>query len=130
MMRIIGGILDKSECEIVLNNSVEMSDAEKAPPTVSPTRHLIGGWLWRGECSFGWTETRGGQLLRSTVVLIYMLDLDQRALKAMKEANLNVKFNYVSTHVDIYDNEKVDKLTKESTNRTHKSARTDQVLMD
>ena len=73
----------------------------------------------------GWT--RRGQLLRNADLWRVM----QRALDAIKQADLQVEFRHVPAHVGIYGNEKADKLAKAALRRAHKNAqRTPQDLLD
>ena len=73
----------------------------------------------------GWT--RRGQPLRNADLWQVM----QRALTAMKEANIKVEFRHVPAHVGIYGNERADRLAKAAKNRGHKAVpRTEQELND
>ena len=73
----------------------------------------------------GWT--RRGKFLRNAELFQVM----QRALKAMKEAGLNVEFKHVPAHVGIFGNEKAVKLAKATLQRAHKNApRTHQDLVN
>ena len=46
----------------------------------------------------------------------------RRALTALARAKIQIRVRHVSAHVDIYDNEKVDRLVKAAARRSHLAA--------
>ena len=56
------------------------------------------------------------KLLRNDIWRI----MHKKALVSIKESDITIVFKHVPTHVGIYDNERVDRLSKTSMERTHK----------